>query len=108
MPLHLVWVGDSTATALTALSDYWQLPEGAALPAWVDLKSGNHANFGDHPGLRAIAAVSQAAVAGSSAMPDLPRQQAGQDFYPSVMAMLARMAWQERRIARSVGPPAIG
>ena len=66
--------GDSTATALTALSDYWQLPEGAALPAWVDLKSGNHANFGDHPGLRAIAAVSQAAVAGSSAMPDLPRQ----------------------------------
>ena len=96
VPLHLVWAGESRANALTALAAYWNSPSGILQPAWVDLKSGKQANFGGHSGLKAIAAISNAAVANSGTTPDLPGQRPGQDFFPSALAMLARVAWQER------------
>ena len=108
VPLNLVWAGESAASALTSLAAYWNSPSGNAQPAWIDLKSGDRASFGGHPGLMAIAAISLATVAGGDAAPDLPGQQAGQDFYPSALAMLARVAWQERPASRSAGAPASG
>lgn len=100
VPLHLVWAGENTSSPLISLAAYWDSPSGSAQPAWVDLTTGNRASFGGHPGLTAIAAISRATVAGDDSAPDLPGQQAGQDFYPSALAMLARVAWQERPATR--------
>ena len=72
-----------------------------ALPAWVDLRSGNQADSGGNAGLVAISAISRAAALNSNAPPDLPVQRAGQDFFPSALAMLARVAWQERQASRA-------
>jgi hypothetical protein len=79
---------------ISALAEFWNgFPRGA-FPAWVDLANGRIAPFKASAGMTAIAQLVWAQRAGTPE-PAWPMLSQSQDYYSSVLTLLARVAWQE-------------
>ncbi|MEO3470554.1 glycosyl hydrolase family 8 [Roseomonas sp. CAU 1739] len=92
VPLSLAWAGAVSHPALLGALAFWSDPRWTAPPAWVDLVTGNTADFAASPGMRAIAAFAQARIAGPGATATLPSVNASGDYYSASLTILARVA----------------
>lgn len=93
VPLFLAWAGQNEAPGLVAAARFWAQARPESLPAWADLRSGALSPYAGHAGVRAIAALSQAATGGAA--PAWPALQQAPDYYAAALVMLARMARAE-------------
>ncbi|WP_019646413.1 glycosyl hydrolase family 8 [Novispirillum itersonii] len=85
VPLNLVWGGQTDAALLAPFRAFWSAPRDGAVPAWVDLRSGEVAPYGWQTGMAAVAAVTEGRA-------DLPRPGAEDGYYSWSLALLARVA----------------
>ncbi len=98
VPLYLQWgrvVPDATRDAFTS----WAASRPVQ-PAWVDLTTGDAANYPASPGMVAIARVAAAAQRGdlkADVPSGFPAMRTSTDYYSAALIMLARLAWQETR-----------
>ena len=93
VPLMLAWVNQATHPALVGAHHFWTDRRwGAAPPAWVDLVTGNTAEYAAPPGMRAIAAFAAARIAGASAVSGLPSVNESNDYYSASLILLVRIA----------------
>lgn len=88
VPLYLAW-GRAPAAQLTALSAWFRGTFGA-LPAWVDLSTGNLAEYQAARGLQAVAGL----VLGTrDVAAEVPM--ADDSYYSAVLALLVAAAWHD-------------
>ncbi|NKC32163.1 glycosyl hydrolase family 8 [Falsiroseomonas selenitidurans] len=111
VPLNLAWGGHARSGALRAAVEFWADPTHAAPPAWTDLRSNAVAPYPGDSGLRAVASLGLAALAGRGRVEALPRVAEASAYYPAVLTLQARLAWADRGLdgnaACSEGPLAI-
>jgi len=91
-PLYLVWGGVTGQASATTAGRFWRQFEGKAWPppAWIDVQTGAKADYALSTGGQAVARV----------VADLPTQKlkpAPQDYYSSVLGLLAGRAAKEKR-----------
>ena len=91
-PLALAWAGVTTHPALLGANAFWSDRRWTVPPAWVDLVTGNTAEFPATAGIRAIAAFVAARIAGGGAVVTLPSINALQDYYSASLTLLVRVA----------------
>jgi endoglucanase len=92
VPLMLAWAGETGHPALLAAHRFWTDPRWRQPPAWVDLVSGQAAEFAASPGVRAIAAFVAARLAGGAIA--LPSVNQSEDYYSAALTLLVRIACQ--------------
>jgi endoglucanase len=92
VPLSLAWAAEVAHPALLGARAFWSDPRWTVPPAWVDLVSGNTADFAASPGMQAIAAFAAARIAGSDATVTLPSVNASSDYYSASLTLLVRVA----------------
>ncbi|MBR0649279.1 hypothetical protein GXW78_06375 [Roseomonas terrae] len=91
-PLALAWAGEVTHPALLGAHAFWSDPRWTTPPAWVDLVTGNTAEFQASPGMLAIAAFTAARIAGGGTTVALPSINASRDYYSASLTLLVRIA----------------
>tara|TARA_R110000868_G_scaffold7201_5_gene39521 strand:- start:4775 stop:5836 length:1062 start_codon:yes stop_codon:yes gene_type:complete len=104
LPLYLVWSGEYTSDLLHNSQSFWQqTSKRSYMPAWVDVVSGQEAEYPAPDGFRAIwqltdRAIDNAKSTGSVAAPDtaLTKDLKGQDYYSASLLLLSRVAYKER------------
>jgi endo-1,4-beta-D-glucanase Y len=102
IPLYLSWAGETTAPALASAVRFWNTGKRGMVPAWIDLRSDTPAPYAGHAGVVAIARLSMAAITGGGEVGEMPMPSDAPDYYSAALAMLARAAWQESRMAPHV------
>lgn len=92
VPLHIAWTPDGHTELLRPYVDFWKTPAGAPPPpAWIDLETGETAEYGPPTGIRAIAALSTAVL--ENRLPEsLPLPTAEDGYFSSSLALLTRLA----------------
>jgi endoglucanase len=97
VPLYLVWGAITDADQLAPYRNYWSCAgESCArpVPAWVDLATGESAEFSASEGVRAVRSL---VLGDPGAIPQ--RADKGADYYSSALLLLARIALAERNAA---------
>lgn len=92
VPLLLAWAGETGHPALRGALTFWSDPRWSAPPAWVDLVTGQTAEFAASPGVRAIAAFGTARVGRGGSPLALPSVNASGDYYSASLTLLTRVA----------------
>lgn len=92
VPLYMVWGGFGGEPAVGAAARFWHDPAHRMMPAWVDLRTDQTAQYAADPGIAAIASLAaqgagRAPLPLSAAPPILPDA-----YYPAVLRLLARQA----------------
>jgi endoglucanase len=96
IPLYLYWAALADPAGRDRFAEYWNSFGEDALPAWVDLETGEQAPYRASAGMHAIAACTGLALppdresAGSSSVASDP------DYYSSALMLLTRVARFER------------
>jgi endoglucanase len=96
VPLHLAWAGMTEEPGLRAAAAFWTDPALPVRPAWADLGSGDVAPYAAPSGIEAVAEVTAASGAGRRPARRLPTVSASPDYYSAALALLSRLALQER------------
>jgi endoglucanase len=91
VPLILAWAGEVTHPALLGAHAFWTDPRWSVPPAWVDLVTGQTAEYAAPPGMRAIAAFTAARIAGRGSAVTLPSVNESRDYYSASLTLLTRM-----------------
>ncbi|MFP1683008.1 glycosyl hydrolase family 8 [Alloalcanivorax sp. C16-1] len=86
VPLYFYWMGLGDAGALDGIRRYWMRPRP---PAWVDLASGESADFTLSRGGLAVRAL---LLGNGDSIPLSPG--GDDDYYSASLLMLSRMAWR--------------
>ncbi len=97
IPLYLVWGGITDPDQLAPYRNYWSCTNGSCtrpVPAWVDLATGESADFAASEGVRAVRSL---VLDDPGAIPQ--RADKGADYYSSALLLLARIAFAERNAA---------
>ncbi len=92
IPLYFRWGKRLPATLTQSLYAVSQNYSMTALPAWVDLMTGERSPYNAPPGFRAVYLF---ALNGSDALSDLPNIKESSDYYSSSLTLLARIASME-------------
>lgn len=92
VPLLLAWAGETRHPALLGAHGFWSDQRWPAPPAWVDLVTGQPADYAASPGVRAIAAFAAARIAGNDAAATIPSVNESQDYYSASLSLLVRVA----------------
>jgi len=92
VPLLLAWANQGTHPALVGAHRFWSDPRWGAPPAWIDLVTGETAEYPISPGVRAIAAFAAARMAGAPGVPALPSVAESPDYYSATLTLLVHMA----------------
>ncbi|MDR3525087.1 MAG: glycosyl hydrolase family 8 [Acetobacteraceae bacterium] len=100
VPLYMAWAGLAHEPAVVAAARMWGRPASAIMPAWVDLMSGQSADYPAPTGIRAIAHLAIAASSGQGGPAQMPDVAEADDYYSAALTLLSRLAW------RDVGMPA--
>ena len=100
VPLYMAWAGLAHEPAVVAAARMWGRPASAIMPAWVDLMSGQSADYPAPSGIRAIAHLAIAASSGQGGPAQMPDVAEADDYYSAALTLLSRLAW------RDVGMPA--
>lgn len=91
VPLILAWAGEVTHPALLGAHAFWSDPRWTAPPAWVDLMTGQTADYAAPPGMRAIAAFAAARIAGRGSAVMIPSVNESRDYYSASLTLLTRV-----------------
>lgn len=102
VPLHVAWTAKPRRDLLVPYVAFWRgAGDGTPPPAWIDLVTGETAEYTAPAGIRAIAAVTEAAAAGRAADPAaLPVPGEDDGYFSWSLALLARLA-----ATRAAGEP---
>jgi endoglucanase len=92
VPLLLAWAGEQNHPAAAAATAFWFDPRWPDPPAYVDLVTGEPADFQASPGVRAIASFVTARRSGRSFAVSIPSVNQSQDYYSASLTMLVRFA----------------
>jgi endoglucanase len=92
VPLLLAWAGEATHPAAAAAAAFWSDPRWRAPPAYVDLVTGEPADFQASPGVRSIAAFLAARRGDGDRMVALPSINDSRDYYSASLTLLVRFA----------------
>lgn len=95
IPLYLIWAGRETPELLRPFRAYWDHFRGARfMPAWTNLADDSIDSYDASAGIRAIAQLTLAyPEIGTVRLPSLD---AGQDYYSSMLLLLAKAMLRER------------
>lgn len=91
VPLTLAWAGEVTHPALLGAHAFWTDPRWATPPAWVDLVTGQTAEYAAPPGMRAIASFVAARIAGRGSAAVIPSINESHDYYSASLTLLTRV-----------------
>ena len=95
IPLYLLWAKRETAELLLPFQDYWGHFRGAKfMPAWTNLNDDSIDSYDASPGIRGIAQLTLAHPNLRSVR--LPALDPTQDYYSSVLLLLAKVMLRER------------
>ena len=95
IPLYLLWAKCETADLLLPFRNYWEHFGGAKfMSAWTNLNDGSIDSYDASPGIRSIALLTLAYPRLHSAQ--LPALDATQDYYSSMLLLLAKAMLAER------------
>jgi len=92
VPLMLAWANETTHPALVGAHRFWSDSRWTVPPAWVDLVTGQTAEYPAPSGMRAIAAFAAARIAGAAEVQALPSVNDSQDYYSASLTLLVRLA----------------
>ncbi|WP_244459145.1 glycosyl hydrolase family 8 [Roseomonas fluvialis] len=92
VPLLLAWAGEQNHPAVTAAAAFWSDSRWREPPAYVDLVTGEPANFQASPGVRAIASFVMARRSGNAFAVAIPSVNDSRDYYSASLTMLVRFA----------------
>lgn len=92
IPLYMKWGKRMPASLTQSLYAVSQNYSMTALPAWIDLMTGERSPYNAPPGFRAVYLV---ALNGADALPDLPELKESDDYYSSSLTLLSRIASME-------------
>lgn len=92
VPLLLAWAGETRHPALLAAHGFWSDRRWADPPAWIDLVTGQVADYAASPGVRAVAALTAARVSDTDLIARLPPINEAGDYYSASLSMLVRVA----------------
>jgi endoglucanase len=90
VPLWLSWAGLMPPGLGADFAAYWRLAPPPCGPAWIDLRSGAHADYAAPSGMEAVANVTLAILQGG--VPEFPRVADAPDYYSASLIMLSRLA----------------
>jgi endoglucanase len=104
LPLYLVWSGEKDADVLHNSRTFWQqTSQRKYMPAWVDILSGEEAEYPAPDGFRAIWQLTDRAIdngqsKGQIAAPNtaITKDIHGQDYYSASLLLLSRVAYKEQ------------
>ena len=99
VPLYLIWAGDFDEKIIKDSSDFWsQTASKDYAPAWVDLTSGEVAEYEAPDGFKAVHNLSKLALdkPTDSAKDLMSIDLKEQDYYSSSLILLSRIAYHER------------
>jgi endoglucanase len=91
-PLLLAWAGEAAHPAVAGASAFWSDSRWREPPAYIDLVTGQPAEFPASPGVRAIASFVDARRAGGGIAVTLPSINDSRDYYSSSLTLLVRFA----------------
>jgi len=95
VPLYLLWAKRETSELLSPFRSYWAHFKGAGfMPAWTNLDDNSIDSYDASPGIRGIAQLALAYPELDSVR--LPTLDARQDYYSSVLLLLAQIMLAER------------
>ena len=92
VPLYMVWAGLVGEPIVAAAARFWGRPATANLPAWVDLNSGQIANYPAPAGIRAVARLAIVAASGQGGPAQMPHVAEATDYYSAALTLLSRLA----------------
>lgn len=92
VPLLLAWGGEANHPAVVAAAAFWSDSRWPAPPAYVDLVTGEPAEFVASPGVRAIASFVVSRLSGGGIAVTLPSINESRDYYSSSLTLLVRFA----------------
>lgn len=96
IPLYLLWANRETAELLSPFQGYWGHFKGAKfMPAWTNLNDDSIDSYDASPGIRSIAQLTLAHPNLRSVR--LPALVSSQDYYSSVLLLLAKLMLKERK-----------
>ena len=95
VPLYMAWAGLAHEPAVAAAARLWSRPPSVVMPAWVDLVSGQSADYPAPTGIRAIAHLSIAASSGLGGLAGMPHVADADDYYSAALTLLSRLAWRD-------------
>jgi endo-1,4-beta-D-glucanase Y len=94
VPLLLAWSGEASHPAVAGAAAFWSDSRWQAPPAYIDLVTGEPAEFQASPGVRAIASFVIARRSGGRLAVTLPSINDSHDYYSSSLTLLVRFACQ--------------
>ena len=95
IPLYLFWAEYETDKLLTPFRQFWGYFKGASfIPAWTNLIDDSIDSYDASPGIRSIAQLSMDYSELHSV--SLPALDTSQDYYSSLLLLLAKLMIQER------------
>lgn len=97
IPLYLAWHSAGTPSRLAPYADYWPSRAGGSIPAWVDLATGETANYAASRGVQAIAALTMAISQGVQPPMPPPVPDESDGYFSTCLLLLVAMATNEGR-----------
>ena len=99
LPLYLCWGGLTAHPLVQSTLAFWSDHGGVSCPAWIDVKSGDLAPYGQTDGMKAIQAYVQTMANGGQHVADLPRIATTADYYSGALTLLVHAAQAMRPTA---------
>jgi endoglucanase len=98
VPLYMVWAGLDDEPAVSGTANFWGVRSPSAESAWVDLVSGQYANYPPPTGFRAVARLAISASGNPLPPGQMPHVEEAEDYYSAALTMLARLAQYDARL----------
>jgi endoglucanase len=99
VPLYLAWAGMGREPAAAGAARFWGDPLHGQMPAWTDFASDAVSPYPASTGIRSLAQLTIGKQSNGSSQPRWPSPGEAQDYYSSVLTLLARLAWRDSAIA---------
>lgn len=97
VPLYLIWAGYFDEDVIKKSADFWsQTAVKRFTPAWIDLTSGEMAEYEAPAGFKAVHDLSRLALGKPSLSTLMNVDLKQQDYYSSSLILLSRIAYHER------------
>lgn len=98
VPLYMVWAGMRDEPAVSATAELWGRHSPSAQSAWVDLVSGQSADYPPPTGFRAIARLAMAASRRPLPPGAMEHVADAEDYYSAALTLLTRLASHDARL----------
>ncbi|HEV7253560.1 MAG TPA: glycosyl hydrolase family 8 [Mesorhizobium sp.] len=95
VPLYLAWAGMGREPAASGAARFWADPQHPQMPAWTDFSSDAVSPYPASTGIQSVAQLTMGKQSAASSQPRWPSPVETQDYYSSVLSLLARLAWRD-------------